>query len=324
MKSSRYHRPFHRLTKPATFPPMRAFKILTIITSFFTYVLVALSPIVRISGSGLGCGDDWPLCNGRIIPPLDDLAVMIEWGHRLAAASVSLFVAVVAIAAYTRRNDPGFSGPGGIVRPAVLALVLLISQVLLGAVTVWLELPPPVVVLHMSNALALLAAVCITSFRAFAVDGPAMTAASHRTFRMARVAAVLGGVALLLGALTANMNAGLACTGFPLCSGAIWPSGGGGGLAHIHWTHRLVAYALALHMIGVLAASHRKREPLGVVIAAWMVAAVLVVHVLVAVLMIARQLPMPLRTWHAGLGTLVWVSLVWLMWRAAPGRASGS
>ena len=303
---------------------MTAFRILTVITSFFAYVLVALSPIVRITGSGMGCGDDWPLCNGRIIPPLDNLAVMIEWGHRLAAAGVSLFVAVVAIAAYTRRNDPGFAGPGGVIRPAVLALLLLISQVLLGAVTVWFELPTPVVVLHMSNALALLTVVFVTAFRAFAVDRPAIAVASHGAFRTARIAAVLGGVALLLGALTANMNAGMACTGFPLCSGAIWPSGGGRGLAHIQWTHRLVAYGLVLYMIGVLIASHRKREPRGVVIAAWMVAAVLAVHVLVAVLMIARQLPMPLRTWHAGLGTLVWVSLVWLTWRSAPRRAAGS
>jgi heme A synthase len=304
---------------------MKPLEILSALSAAFAYLLVALSPIVRITGSGMGCGDDWPLCNGRIFPPLDDLGVMIEWGHRLAAAGVSLFVAVVAIAAYTRRNDPGFAGPGGILRPAVLALVLLISQVLLGAVTVWFELPTPVVVLHMSNALALLAAVFVTAFRAFAVDRPAMAVASHGAFRTARVAAVLGGVALLLGALTANMDAGMACTGFPLCSGAIWPSGGGGGgLAHIHWTHRLVAYALVLHMIGVLITSHRKREPRGVVIAAWLDAAVLSVHVLVAVLRIARPRPLPLRPGHAGRGPLVWVSRVWLTWRAAPGRAAWS
>jgi heme A synthase len=64
-----------------------------------TYLLIILGAIVRITGSGMGCGDHWPLCNGRLLPPLD-LPTMIEYGHRLAAAAVSILVLALAASAW--------------------------------------------------------------------------------------------------------------------------------------------------------------------------------------------------------------------------------
>ena len=92
--------------------------------------LIVLGAVVRISGSGLGCGEHWPRCNGRWFPPLD-LPTLIEIGHRWAAALVSLVVLAVAAVAWARhRREPALRGP------ATLAAVLLVVQVLLGAVTV--------------------------------------------------------------------------------------------------------------------------------------------------------------------------------------------
>jgi len=34
-----------------------------------TYLLIILGAVVRITGSGLGCGEHWPLCNGRFCRP---------------------------------------------------------------------------------------------------------------------------------------------------------------------------------------------------------------------------------------------------------------
>src|SRR3954465_13576491 len=92
--------------------------------------LIALGGVVRITGSGMGCGDHWPLCDGEWFPPLD-LPTMIEIGHRWAAALVSLAVFAVTVLAWHRhRRD------AALLVPATLASVLLIVQVLLGAVTV--------------------------------------------------------------------------------------------------------------------------------------------------------------------------------------------
>src|SRR2546429_10021619 len=77
----------------------RRFKRLAWLAATCTYLLIILGAIVRITGSGLGCGEHWPLCNGRLLPPLD-VPTLIEYGHRLAAAAVSVLVA--ALAAYAR------------------------------------------------------------------------------------------------------------------------------------------------------------------------------------------------------------------------------
>ena len=298
---------------------MRTLRALAAVTAAFGYLLVALSPIVRITGSGLGCGDHWPLCNGHIIPPLDDLAVMIEWGHRLAVVGLSILVAALFLTAWLRRAEQGVSGPGGVLRPVVLAALLLVVQSLLGAITVWLALPPAIVVVHLANAMALLAALCVAALRAHrAVAGPAAPP-SRAAWRSAVVAAVMAAVALLLGALTANLGAGFACTGFPLCNGRLWPSAGGG-LAHIQWMHRLIAYGLFLHVIGMAVRARTRHEPEGFTTALWLVLGLLAAHVTVAAIMVLQHLPMPLRVLHAALGAAVWVTLVVLVWLGARGR----
>src|SRR5690348_9874079 len=75
--------------------PMTRFTRLAWTAATFTYLLIILGAIVRITGSGLGCGEHWPLCNGKLLPPLD-VPTMIEYGHRLAAAAVSVLVAGLA------------------------------------------------------------------------------------------------------------------------------------------------------------------------------------------------------------------------------------
>ena len=71
-----------------------------------TYLLIILGAIVRITGSGMGCGDHWPLCNGSLLPPLD-LPTMIEYGHRLAAAAVSVLVVALAVYAWWLQREGG-------------------------------------------------------------------------------------------------------------------------------------------------------------------------------------------------------------------------
>src|SRR4051812_9047494 len=108
--------------------------------------LIVLGGVVRITGSGMGCGDHWPRCHGEWFPPLD-LPTMIEIGHRWAAALLSVVVLAIAGVGWTHhRSEPYLRNP------ATLALVLLIVQVLLGAVTVKLSLPAWVVITHLANA----------------------------------------------------------------------------------------------------------------------------------------------------------------------------
>src|ERR1041385_1842070 len=224
-------------------PPMtRRFTQLALTAATFTYLLIILGAIVRITGSGMGCGDHWPLCNGRLLPPLD-VPTIIEYAHRLAAAAVSALV--VALAAYawwlrrgTRDEGRGTSVPGPValrsdrptVRPsagAYVALTLLVVQVLLGAVTVKLSLPPWTVILHLGTAMLLLATLLVIAKRTRLTPGASPGIEQLRFTPGSRpglVALALGFVTVLFGALTANLGAATACLGFPLCNGA-WRRG---------------------------------------------------------------------------------------------------
>src|SRR5688572_31548797 len=113
--------------------PHRVLRRLAWLGAGLAFGLIVLGGIVRITGSGMGCGDHWPRCDGEWFPPLD-LPTLIEIGHRWAAALVSVVVLAIAAVGWIRhRSEPYLRNP------ATLALGLLIAQVLLGAVTVKLE-----------------------------------------------------------------------------------------------------------------------------------------------------------------------------------------
>ncbi len=52
-------------------PMTRRFARLAWSAAACTYLLIILGAIVRITGSGMGCGEHWPLCNGKLLPPLE-------------------------------------------------------------------------------------------------------------------------------------------------------------------------------------------------------------------------------------------------------------
>src|SRR5262249_1583085 len=72
---------------------------LAVLSAVSTYLLIILGGITRVSGSGLGCEDDWPLCRGKPYPPLNTIAI-VEYLHRTVAAYIGFLVLAVAIAAW--------------------------------------------------------------------------------------------------------------------------------------------------------------------------------------------------------------------------------
>jgi protoheme IX farnesyltransferase len=272
--------------------------------------LIVLGGIVRITGSGMGCGDHWPRCNGEWFPPLD-LPTMIEIGHRWAAALVGLVVAAMAAVAWIRHRDDS-----RLRNPATLALVVLIVQVLLGAVTVKLVLPPSVVIAHLANAMVLLAVIMVTALRA-TWPGPVGPQPRHPLHRLVLATAALGFIVILFGAKVANLNAGLLCLGFPLCNGGFLPAPSW--LAALPWAHRLLAFGflgLALTLAVRVsrrsdAASRALRRSVAILVA------VTVLQVGIAAAMVLELLPPGLRAGHLVMGTLLWASLVVLVFHSA-------
>ncbi|MGD8278108.1 MAG: COX15/CtaA family protein, partial [Gemmatimonadota bacterium] len=275
----------------------------------YTWLLVVFGGIVRITGSGLGCGDDWPRCHGEWIPPFT-LETVIEYTHRLLAAGIGMVVLLVLGYAFLRRNAPGMRGRDGLLGPSALAAVLVVVQALLGAVTVWLELPTAVTVAHFVTAMLFSATLITISVRAGVLGGPAASPGSNRAARIALLTAGTGLVVVALGAVVANTpGASGACTGFPLCNGR-WLPQAGAPTVLIQWLHRLAAFAL-LAVVLVSWVSTRRAAPGAAVRRASSVAAVLVLaQIVVAAGLVEMRLPQFLQATHLAFGAAIWFVLV--------------
>ncbi len=138
-----------RLTAAERFPG------LVLATFVLLYVNIVSGTLVRVTDSGLGC-PDWPLCNGRPVPPVAGHA-LIEFSNRLVALALILVAAVLALAA--RRLFRG-SHPAWFWLAAAIAAGTL-AQAPLGAITVLLDLHPVAVMTHFLLAIVLFALATI-------------------------------------------------------------------------------------------------------------------------------------------------------------------
>ena len=149
----------HRLPSPA----LRRFA--WGVLAYFIAVIL-WGGLVRATGSGAGCGDHWPLCNGTVMQHSARVDTMIEFTHRITSG-ISFF-SVVALLAWT------FAGTarGHLARAAAVAAVAFtLIEAALGALLVKLGLTAqsrsplraPYLALHLTNTLLLLAALTLTA-----------------------------------------------------------------------------------------------------------------------------------------------------------------
>ncbi len=163
--------------------------------------------LVRATGSGAGCGEHWPLCNGTVIQHSPRVDTIIEFTHRVTSG-ISFFSAV-GLLVWT------FAGTvrGHLARAAsVAAVVFTLIEAVLGALLVKLGLTAqsqsplraPYLALHLTNTLLLLAALTLTAHflsrtRGYTRDGIRVVAPAWAT--AAIVSVLIVGVTGSLAAL---------------------------------------------------------------------------------------------------------------------------
>src|SRR5829696_6907769 len=108
------------------------FRHLVTATIVATFALILIGGVVRVSDSGLGCGAEgsgthgWPLCQGGVLPA-DSAESVIEFSHRIAAAVVSVLIALMAWRAYRQLRSHRL-----LVRGSFAAGGLVLFQAALG------------------------------------------------------------------------------------------------------------------------------------------------------------------------------------------------
>ena len=295
------------------------------------FAMLVLGGVVRVTESGLGCGDDWPLCSGRWVPPLESKAI-IEYAHRVAASFlVGPLIAATSIGAWLRyRREPW------IVWPATAALVLVIVQALLGAAAVVTELSAHTVMTHLAVAeltMACCVLVLIMTYRGGMQGGPQPWAVGKaRLFPpLSLVAAGALFILVLSGSyLTNTASATWACPTWPMCTndwGGFFP---GGKLAMIHMAHRWVALIAGLVVMYALHLGFRGRtQPTLIKMLSMAAVALFVAQTLAGagVIWAGFGQDVELRALHLALASGVWVlvaALAILSYSREPGGRPSS
>ena len=269
----------------------------------FMILVILWGAVVRATGSGAGCGDRWPLCNGDFFPHHPRIATIIEYTHRSMSGICTALVAVLiawTFAAWPKGDRAR--------KAAVWSGVLLITEALLGAVLVLggyvqsnaSDMRVLVQCVHFTNTMLLLAALTLTwwwlrrgsAHEIVGVDG-------------ARTAAWLA-VALTIVTGATGSVAALADTLFPspsLRQGFVQDFAGNAPLlVHMRWLHPAAA-VLAL-VASIVLCRHVSRSG-----ARW-IAGLLVLQVVLGVADLVALAPVTLQVLHLLGADLFWIALV--------------
>lgn len=146
-----------RIVVQSTF---RKVKRLGWLTAGFVFLQLIVGATMRHLGAGLAI-PTFPLApGGGFMPKIHSAYVDLNFTHtRFLALLVAIHVILLAQRAIV-------SGEGRLARPAILLLVLLVAQVLLGMFVIWHLRPPVLTTLHVVNGAALFATTVFIAVRA--------------------------------------------------------------------------------------------------------------------------------------------------------------
>ena len=301
---------------------MGRFQLVVVAATVATYLVIVMGAVVRVTGSGLGC-PDWPLCYGRLVPPLEATA-LIEYTHRLMVSVVSALVLAILGAAWLRWRHHR-----AVLVQATALAVLLAVQVIFGAVTVLTELAPWVVVVHLGLAILLLGLlVWLAVSTTPRLLAPTATARQPQVMDRLRRLARLAGITvaavyalILTGATVRATGATWACVGFPECSGHLLPLGIDR-LVDLHLLHRFSAYGVAILVLySVVQAWPWRQQAPAIFWGAGALAIAVAVQATIGVVGVTTGFLATLQALHVAGAAAVWMAAVALAALAAHGPA---
>lgn len=307
------------MTTSAAIPrqPVSASTALPALRHFAWFVLgynvavIVWGSAVRATGSGGGCGEHWPLCDGTLVVHHPAVATMIELSHRVTSGIDTLCVLGLFFWIFAAVPKRHLARAG-----AVAVLVLTLNEALLGALLVKLGLvahnqsPARALYLglHLTNTLLLLAALTWTAHFL-----------SRRTANMrgsvqwqAPGLAITGLVAVLFVGVTGSLAA-LGDTLYPahdlaraiaqdFASGSNW-------LLRIRWLHPAFSLVAGVFIVWLIVRALHRGETRRL---ALLVLGLLGLQYLLGMADIALLAPTWLQMAHLLGADLLWISLVLL------------
>lgn len=278
------------------------------LTLAYNIAVILWGAYVRATGSGAGCGNRWPLCDGAVLPRTPQAQTIIEFTHRLTSGLAVIMVSSLLVWCWRRTSK------GDWVRySSFAALLLLFNEAILGALLVLFEHVAQdrspsralFLCLHFGNTLLLLAALALTA---------QWLAKGYRRFSIVKnrgeiVAALLGLLAIMCIGITGSLAA-LGDTLFPstsLRASLIQDFSSGNILLRLRFLHPVAAAIGAIYVVWLIQKSLRKGDSSSRVV---MLAGVLIAQIGLGILNVMLLAPVWLQIVHLLVAELFWVLAV--------------
>lgn len=274
-----------------------AFRRVAVVSLVWSLFVIIWGAYVRASGSGAGCGDHWPNCNGELIPRSPTAQTVIEFTHRTTsgvALLLSIAVCVMAVRAFSKGHSTR--------RFAVAQLVLMLTEAALGALLVKAELVAnnatasraAAMSIHLINTFLLVAAMVLTVFHAWEGDVRA---------KWKGIAGALSWVAMSL-VMLVGVSGAIAALGDTLVQQSV-SNAFVDLLIRLRILHPLIALLAAAVMLFLGRFTFAATR--GWTIALW---SLVVLQIFAGLTNVALQAPTWMQLIHLGLADAVWIVLL--------------
>lgn len=277
---------------PATYRRVTAVALVALV------FIVVTGAAVRLTGSGLGC-PDWPTCDGdQIVSEFRETPEIIEFVNRMITGLVSVAVAAAVLGSLRRtprRRDLTLLSWG--------LVAGVVAQIVLGGITVLLELTPPAVMAHFLLSMALVADAVVLHHRAGEPDvGVRRPDVTPTTIRLGWAAVAVTAAVVLVGTMVTGTG----------------PHGGDPDVERLPFAirevvraHGALAWLLTALLLVLLVRTRR----------GWPVVAAVAAQIAIGYVQYFNGVPEVLVGWHVLGATLVWITVLQLhlsLWTVDP------
>ncbi|MDR7236150.1 cytochrome c oxidase assembly protein subunit 15 [Neobacillus drentensis] len=190
-------------------------KWLAVATTIGMIFILIGGALVTKTGSGMGCGRSWPLCNGKFLPLEITPELVIELSHRLVSGVVGIMVLVLSVwswKAIGHIRETKFL--------SFLSFFFLLLQALVGAAAVKWGQSGFVLALHFGISLISFSAVLLLTLLIFEIDkkfdAEKLYIDKRMGFHIIGVS-IYSYLLIYTGALVRHTKSSLVCRDWPLC-----------------------------------------------------------------------------------------------------------
>ncbi|WP_214881751.1 MULTISPECIES: heme A synthase [unclassified Exiguobacterium] len=214
-------------------------------------LVLIMGGTVTKTDSGDGCGTDWPLCHGKLIPTNPSVETMIEYSHRVVSGIEGLLIIALAIwtfIAVKHRVDVKIF--------AFLAFIFMLIQSIIGAGAVIWQQSDAILALHFGISLVSFASLLILTILLFEGDREHKVVSKKLRAHLYGLS-IYTMIVVYTGAYVRHLGATYACVGWPICDQNVWTFE-----SYVQMGHRLMAGLLVLYTLFVLYLAKKEMDQL--------------------------------------------------------------